>query len=537
MHVIASPSTLTVGQGAQFTTIQSAINNASSGDTVLVLDGIYYENLVINKSVSLVGESIESTIIDGNRTDNVISITTSNVYLTGFTIRRSRSSEGYSGIHVEYSSGNIITNNKVMDNYHGISVVSSNGNVVSDNTIVSSSLTAIRLFSSDDNVVYGNIISTSYGGIRLYSSIRNEISNNTISRCLQGIILLVSRVNVISDNFLYSITGDGIYFSSSDDNVVYGNIISASYSGIYLWVSGRNVVSGNTIANNYRGIALELSGNNSIYHNNLGENYFNNTEVKGDLANFWDYNGEGNYWSDYVVQDSNEDGIGDSPYIINVNNRDNNPLMGLFSDFHVAFKNKIYSATVVSNSSVFGVSFEIGSETGNKIMRLDARGADGTVGFCRITIPTVLMNYPYFLLIGSDMIFPSLIGNSNETQACLYFTYQHNTHNISIVSSETWRLYSELLDSYLKLQTDFYDLNITYYNMLSSILANYSLLLANYSQLEESYQNLNSSYQEHLLDYSQQIENLRNLMYIFAATAAIFVASTVYLSKRAHARS
>jgi hypothetical protein len=44
-------------------------------------------------------------------------------------------------------------------------------------------------------------------------------------------------------------------------------------------------------------------------------------------VNIWDNGTTGNYWSDYVGQDVNNDGIGDSPYIINENNQDNYPLM------------------------------------------------------------------------------------------------------------------------------------------------------------------------------------------------------------------
>ena len=41
--------------GADSTRIQDAINNASAGDTILVYSGIYYENVVVDKSVTLKG--------------------------------------------------------------------------------------------------------------------------------------------------------------------------------------------------------------------------------------------------------------------------------------------------------------------------------------------------------------------------------------------------------------------------------------------------------------------------------------------------
>jgi len=43
--------------------------------------------------------------------------------------------------------------------------------------------------------------------------------------------------------------------------------------------------------------------------------------------NIWDNGWEGNYWSDYTGKDRNGDEIGDTPYVIDENNRDNYPIM------------------------------------------------------------------------------------------------------------------------------------------------------------------------------------------------------------------
>src|SRR5690554_2376890 len=45
--------------------IQKAIDICLPGDTVLVANGVYYENLVINTPISLIGSSMDSTVIDG----------------------------------------------------------------------------------------------------------------------------------------------------------------------------------------------------------------------------------------------------------------------------------------------------------------------------------------------------------------------------------------------------------------------------------------------------------------------------------------
>jgi hypothetical protein len=50
---------------ASFSSIQQAINDAANGSTIQVPSGTYYERILINKTISLVGNSVSSTIIDG----------------------------------------------------------------------------------------------------------------------------------------------------------------------------------------------------------------------------------------------------------------------------------------------------------------------------------------------------------------------------------------------------------------------------------------------------------------------------------------
>ena len=50
-----------------YPTIQQAIDSANNGDTILVKKGYYPETLIVNKSISIVGEDRNLTIIDGQK--------------------------------------------------------------------------------------------------------------------------------------------------------------------------------------------------------------------------------------------------------------------------------------------------------------------------------------------------------------------------------------------------------------------------------------------------------------------------------------
>jgi len=357
----------------------------------------------------------------------------------------------------------------------------------------------------------------------------NNISRNTILNNNDGISLYSSSNNMVSSNVILNNTYNGIvlYYYSSN-NVFSDNIVSNNSDGISLYSSSNNMVSGNTISNNNNGIYPTFDSlNNTVYHNNFD----NVKNVQTDSVNSWDYGGEGNYWSDYDGKDLDNNGIGDTPYSVYLLNQDDHPLMGMFSEFSITMETETYIVTTICNSTISDLTFEIGVETGNKLIRFNITGKDGTAGFCRVAIPTGLIKPPYIVLVGSNEVNATSLNGSNEAYKRLYFTYLHKSHTVSIISSETLLLYYELRTDYSQLQAVLSDLNTTYQGLLN----NYNILLANYSQLQESIDKLNASYEKYLSDYSDQMQIIRSLVYMFAATTAIFMITTIYLSKIAHA--
>jgi len=96
--------------------------------------------------------------------------------------------------------------------------------------------------------------------------------------------------------------------------------ISISGCSAYNTIVAKNI----TISQHY--LADRLERTNYIYHNNFLNFSWNHTETTNS-ANVWSSDERGNYYSDYRGTDANHDGVGDTPYIIDINNVDNYPLV------------------------------------------------------------------------------------------------------------------------------------------------------------------------------------------------------------------
>ncbi|KYK34787.1 MAG: hypothetical protein AYK22_04755 [Thermoplasmatales archaeon SG8-52-3] len=143
-----------------YSTIQSAIDNASPGDTVFVYDDSspYYENIRVNKAINLIGENRNTTIINriNNKSYTICIYGADNTFISGFTIIN-----GYEGIWIA-SNNTTIINNKILFNKYGIFIDNYNeyrDNIISDNIIVHNDYMGIFDGCRDsNNIVKWNVI-------------------------------------------------------------------------------------------------------------------------------------------------------------------------------------------------------------------------------------------------------------------------------------------------------------------------------------------------------------------------------------------
>jgi parallel beta-helix repeat protein len=304
------------------------------GHTIFVLSGTYHENIRITKSLNVIGVNKETTIIDGDGSDDVVQISADHVTFLGFTVKNSSRDFQYwyrdnAGIDIR-SKRNTISGNIITTNDKGL-----------------------FLRSSDNNISQNEISRNSYGIFLERDSCYNTISENAISRNEYGIFLWYDvsyrhlpiiqfscGYNIIANNTVTK-NSCGIYLEDVDFNNVYGNTVDNNYEGIWIewyWDWGHhayrsypreNSVYENTITHNTYGAIIE-GIENRIYHNNFIFNYGPAEEGGEFSSTIWDdsYPSGGNYWAyntffNYNGTDSchgpdqnlsGVDGIGDTPY-------------------------------------------------------------------------------------------------------------------------------------------------------------------------------------------------------------------------------
>jgi len=371
-----------IDTGLNYRTIQAAIdaNETLDRHTIFVEKGIYYEHIVVNKSISLIGQNRTTTVIDGNGTGIDIRVIANSVVIKGFTVRN-----GTIGIYLYRANNSLVMENDVVLNGDAILVYYSGNCTIYQN-------------SAGNNTSRGILVSNSWN-------------------------FTVSSNNVYGSKEMY-----GLNTNASTNGLIFQNHAYENYfDGIGLGLGSANcTVSGNIAENNKLfGIWIDTdSENNLIYRNNLINNGIQAFDYN--LTNRWDDGVEGNYWSDYTGVDSDYDGIGNSPYVIYQDIQDNRPLMGMFHSFNTPLERQV---EIISNSTI--KNFEYFQS--NNTIRMYVFGEEG-MGFCRMCIPMDLMRSPYHIIIDAGLtpVLNNRIVYENGTHKWVYFAYQHSTHEIVI---------------------------------------------------------------------------------------------------------
>jgi parallel beta-helix repeat protein len=247
-----------------YTTIQEAIDSASDDDMVFVYDesSPYYENVVINKSISLIGEGKTTTCIDANENGTVIEINADNVCVKGFSIQHS-GREFNAGINLFGDNCNV-SHNIIINNRNGMRVRYTDNNVICDNEIRDNDDDNIQLYYTNNSTVQNNVISRVDGlttGIYSVHCNNNEIIHNTVNRTYYGMYISVSTNTTIYANSVNSCRWKAIILTEAPDNIIKDNYLrqqiqSPKACDITLRDSPRCIIQNNTL---YSGILINES--------------------------------------------------------------------------------------------------------------------------------------------------------------------------------------------------------------------------------------------------------------------------------------
>ncbi len=452
---------------------EGVILNQSSGDRILgnIIVSNYYgvwlnsaeRNVIRDNYVQgnvwgiYLQDSGNNTIEDNNVSDN----SRRGLHLgvsDGNTVVENAVINNFEGIYLEFSSGNSLRNNSLTENAYGFGVLGSQlpdfiQNIDTSNRIdgepiyywvnqrdrlVPPDASCIAVVNSTGITVKDLNLTRQQGGPLFAYTDNSTIENMYVSNARYGFRLFsCENVNVIGNSFARD--AEGIHLDYCVNNTVSRNIITNSGEGIFLDHSDSNLLTENSFVNNTDGMRVYYASYNTIYHNNFVNN---EAQVSIGLAkilvsNTWDHNGEGNYWSDHADADNDQNGIVDTPYVLNPVNEDNYPLSGFFTDFTVGPKEANEHVDLICNSTIS--DFECDLAGG--IISFNVTGPEESLGFCRTTFPRGLFNDSYNVLIdGLPPLILKELSTSNSTQTSVYFLYAHPMRKVTIIPEYPWTI-------------------------------------------------------------------------------------------------
>jgi len=337
--------------------IQVAVNNAGSGDVIIIRPGTYTENIRITEHNLVIRSESgkpEDTIIRANPNTSAFYVAAINTTISGFKIK-----SGETGIYLTGCSGCTVTNNDLSDNKLGISLSNSNHNEISENQVNSNMLYGIQLVSSEGNKILNNSISLNNRGINHLTSNKSTISGNNVSNNRDyGMWISYSKNNVISGNTANE-TSRGIHLDSASDNEVSENIVAFnSVSGFYECQACRRNLVYNNYANNFLNANINTRDTTWNKPKTQGRNIVGGPYIGG---NFWAKpDGTGH---SQIEPDADGDGIIDSIYIDDSGNiKDYLPLAPFSSPQKPVLPVANFSVNITSGYAPLSVLFTDRSE-------------------------------------------------------------------------------------------------------------------------------------------------------------------------------
>ncbi len=317
-QLYAAPNTITVPD--DYSSIQAAINAANAGDIVYVRNGTYYELVEVNKTISLVGENKDATVIDGNGIPNISVLSIYDV--SNATIQDLTVQNGTAGLFLGNANYTKLRNISLRSNQQNIILFDplslqnttedidesntvdgkpvyfwinrENGQIPSDAgyvalincnnvTVQEPALTkdGIVLINVKDCLIENATITETQTPLQTIGAnnctIRNSLFNNSTS----GVGLWNFNQSSFTNNIITNVTqGDAVIlggsFSTISENTILNN--NRGYGGLHV-MGDHNMIIANKILNNSFGIKIDHSYNNNVSSNQIEMNFFSQLEL------------------------------------------------------------------------------------------------------------------------------------------------------------------------------------------------------------------------------------------------------------------
>lgn len=310
----------------------------------------------------------------------------------------------FAGVYVRPSYENSsITNNRIILNGFGVKLAWARDVMISHNEMTNDNGGGIEILYSSNNSIVGNNVAYGQFGVDLNQSSNNEIYGNNIT-----------------------------------SNDIYGIRVCSSFF---------NTFAGNNFVSNTIGIDFQNSTDNRIYNNNFVDSTQQVQFDTSGLTNQWDAGdvSGGNFWEDFASIDlfngpyqneTGSDGIGDSPRVLDASNRDEYPLMGMIDSYEFTQDGKPSELVAISNSTIASLTISWNGTVvypSARAILFNSSGPDGTIGFCRLTIPVTLIDGGFTVYVDGVNTTYTRLPISNSTHNFLYFTYGHSAHEIVVI--------------------------------------------------------------------------------------------------------
>lgn len=326
-------------------TLQRAVDSAQTGDTLVLVSGTYTGSVNVHRSLTLLGN--KTSIIDGEGTAHVITVSAPDVIIRGLSVQHSGNDlnnedsaifitengdrariesnhfeNNLMGIYLKGPESVIVSNNvivgsqyhRINDRGNGVYLWNTPGSVIENNDI-RYGRDGIFVTSSRDNIFRGNRMSDLRFAVHYMYANDSEVSNNVSINNHVGYALMFSDRIVAKYNESIGDHERGLFFNFANYSIIEGNRVSGGAEKcVFIYNANFNIITNNSFEECQIGIHFTAGSESNTVFSNAFIN--NRTQVKyvGTRYLEWSKDGYGNYWSDNAAFDIDDNGIADQAY-------------------------------------------------------------------------------------------------------------------------------------------------------------------------------------------------------------------------------